>query len=259
MERSIQGSTLPSRPKKCGGVIVQRDGKVAIVGNFTSVDTVARNKVARIENETATSQLTVTGLQSIEWLRDGASPEGYHVTFESSTDGGITYTDLGDGVRFLGGWQLAGLSIPADALVRARAYVRGAYLNGSVGIVEDVIEAGPEDTWSWYYTTALNQYNLFASVGQYSFASAFYHYFHGQGNYYYYLAHGDTATALLTYYSGLANYYYNLYAQSGNSSAGSFYFYAYLAIAYHAYYNELGDFNLANYYYGVYMAAAFAS
>lgn len=78
----------------------------------------------------------------IEWLRDGTLPEAVYVQFQLSTDHGATYTDLGLGSRITGGWELAGLSLPAQGQVRALARTVSGYLNGSSGLVSAVTAFG---------------------------------------------------------------------------------------------------------------------
>lgn len=114
---------------------VDADGSVLIGGFFTSVDAVTRRSAARLLNDPATQTLTVPSRNRAEWLRGGASPETHEVVFELSTDGGATFTALGDGSRIAGGWERTGLSLPDSGIVRARARVRGGLGNGSGGWV----------------------------------------------------------------------------------------------------------------------------
>ncbi|PYI82478.1 MAG: hypothetical protein DME26_17505 [Verrucomicrobia bacterium] len=117
---------------------VQADGKIIIGGEFTMVGGLARNRIARLENDAATQSLAVPSVSRIEWLRGGSSPEAQDVTFELSTNGGTNWAALGTGTRIAGGWELAGLSLPTNGLVRARARVTGGQYNGSSGLVETV-------------------------------------------------------------------------------------------------------------------------
>jgi autotransporter-associated beta strand protein len=104
----------------------------------------SRNRIARLLNDPATQSLTIQGTSRIQWLRGGSSPEAQHVTFESSTDGGVNYTFLGNGTRITGGWELTGQSLPASGQIRARARTTGGYSNGSSGLVEAVAAFPPE-------------------------------------------------------------------------------------------------------------------
>jgi hypothetical protein len=96
----------------------------------------SRNRIARLVNDPATQSLSVPSAGRVQWLRGGASPEAHDVAFDLSTDGGTTWTALGNGTRITGGWERAGLNLPASGLVRARARVTGGQYNGSTGLVE---------------------------------------------------------------------------------------------------------------------------
>ena len=50
--------------------------------------------------------------------------------FDASTNG-TDWTSLGAATRISGGWQQTGLSLPADASIRARGFVTGGLNNGS--------------------------------------------------------------------------------------------------------------------------------
>jgi hypothetical protein len=74
----------------------------------------------------------------VQWLRGGASPETNQVTFEYSSDGEFDWTLLGSAVRITGGWELAGLTLPANGLIRAGARTTGGYGNGSSVLLETI-------------------------------------------------------------------------------------------------------------------------
>ena len=118
---------------------VQEDGRVLAGGAFTSVGGVARSGFARLINDPAAESLTIPSAQRVQWLRGGASPEAESVSFELSTDVGVTYGALGAGVRIPGGWERTGLSLPAGGEIRARA--RLANGDGS-GLVETLAAFG---------------------------------------------------------------------------------------------------------------------
>lgn len=112
------------------------DGRIFVGGTFTTMDGLSRARFARLVNDPATQSLSTPGLDRVEWLRGGSSPEAQHVAFELSTDSGASYLPLGLGVRIPGGWSLTGLSLPREGLVRARARTLGGYGSGSTGVVE---------------------------------------------------------------------------------------------------------------------------
>lgn len=119
------------------GLAIQSDGKILVGGGFTTMNgTVTRNRIARLLNDGATQSLTAPAANRIEWLRGGASPETLGVAFDLSTDGGVNWTALGDGVRISGGWELTGLTLPASGQVRGRARMSGGRNNGSSSLLE---------------------------------------------------------------------------------------------------------------------------
>ena len=121
---------------------VQADGNILLGGSFTAVGGVSRNHIVRLANGPATQSLTAASASRIAWLRGGSSPEAQMVTFDLSTDGGTNYGMLGAGTRISGGWELAGLSLPASGQIRARARTTGAQYNGSSGLVETLASYG---------------------------------------------------------------------------------------------------------------------
>ncbi|MBI5772750.1 MAG: immunoglobulin domain-containing protein [Verrucomicrobia bacterium] len=118
------------------GATLLVDGKVAIGGTFTNVGDLNWNRMARLFNEPASQSLNVASINRLVWSRSGSSPEAKFVTFDHSTDGGTNWTFLGHGSRISGGWELAGLNLPAGGLVRACARVVGGYRNSSSGLTE---------------------------------------------------------------------------------------------------------------------------
>ena len=88
--------------------------------------------------------LSAPDATQISWVRGGTSPEVSLVTFEQSSDSGMTWTPLGSGARVgtTSNWQLTGLSLPASGQIRARGRIVGSYQNGSSGLVESVSSFG---------------------------------------------------------------------------------------------------------------------
>lgn len=111
----------------------QQDGKVIIGGLFSTVGGASYPYVARLYNDTASNTLTVVSSTTVTWERSGASPETHRVTFDVSTDGGMSWTPLGNGTPYSGGWTLTGLTLSGDGILRARAYPHSA---SSEGILE---------------------------------------------------------------------------------------------------------------------------
>ncbi|SKA94905.1 delta-60 repeat domain-containing protein [Prosthecobacter debontii] len=121
------------------GSHLKADGRVIIGGEFTSVQSTARGRIAMLNNNLATESLTVTdALTRVEWLRGGSSPEASRVIFELSTDGGSTWSSLGNGTRITDGWELTGLSLTSGQ-IRARAFTPSGKLGSSAGLVESIV------------------------------------------------------------------------------------------------------------------------
>jgi uncharacterized delta-60 repeat protein len=124
-----------------GSLALQADGKILVGGNFTTVGKTTRNYIGRLSSDTATMQDLNAGSNGtmITWMRSGAGPEAWRVTYEVSTDG-VIYTPLGEGVRITGGWQLTGLELPfnQNLFIRARGYYVTGSTNSSSSIVESV-------------------------------------------------------------------------------------------------------------------------
>ncbi len=120
-------------------LMLQSDGKIIAGGNFTSIGGEAHQRLARLNNDAATQSLTVTNPNRVEWLRGGASPEAIAVTFEMTTDGGFSWTSLGEGTRIVGGWEKTGFTLPPNGLVRARARVPGGYRGNCFSVIEATV------------------------------------------------------------------------------------------------------------------------
>jgi hypothetical protein len=119
---------------------VQPDGKILVGGNFTTLGGQSRMRIGRLTNtEPATQSLSCDGT-TVTWLRGGTSPEVWHTTFELSTDG-VTWTNLGAGLRIPGGWQRDNISLPAGGAVRARGWVAVSY-EGASWFVESTLPLG---------------------------------------------------------------------------------------------------------------------
>ena len=144
-EGSVDTSFDPGANNYVYALAVQEDGKVVVGGVFSMLGggaTTPRSRIGRLTNGGAAAQrLRVTaGGSIISWMRSGAAPEVWRVTFESSNDG-VTYTSLGAAARVTGGWQLSGQSLPTnqDVYLRARGYYTTGLRNGSASIVESIV------------------------------------------------------------------------------------------------------------------------
>lgn len=148
----------PNANSSISSVAQQADGRILLGGSFSAVGGLARSRIARLDNAPATRSLSVAGPSRVEWLRGGSSPETLEVTFELSTNGGMTYAGLGFGTRISGGWEIAGLSLPSVGHIRARARTLGGLSDGSAGIMETITGFSfltPQESWrqTWFGTT----------------------------------------------------------------------------------------------------------
>ena len=119
-------------------VAVQADGRIQLGGTFTTVGGVERNLFAELYNDPATQILSVPHTARVEWARGGAVPEVSRVTFELSTDGGVSWSTLGAGKRISGGWEITGLNLPSSGRIRARGRTSEGGSNGSSSLIEQV-------------------------------------------------------------------------------------------------------------------------
>jgi uncharacterized delta-60 repeat protein len=131
-------------------IAVQASGKILLGGPFTGIGGQRRAFFARFSNETAALQNLGVTQNAIAWTLDGASPQFYRVTFESSNDG-VSYLPLGAGTASGNNWTLAGLSLPTgqNFYIRARGYHRSGYGTASESIMESIrnaFVAGPTPT-----------------------------------------------------------------------------------------------------------------
>ncbi len=108
-------------------VVFQEDGGIVLGGDFTSITgsagSASRDRIARLVNDAAVSELSVPDPSTVRWLRGGSAPEVSGVLVELSTDNGATYSTLGEASRITGGWELTGVTIPLVCKLRARAAV----------------------------------------------------------------------------------------------------------------------------------------
>jgi uncharacterized delta-60 repeat protein len=123
---TLDGSFNPGTDALSGvgvsAIAVQPDGKILVGGYFTVLGGQPCSKVGRLNNTGPATQALTSDGSTVIWLRGGSSPEVWRTTFEYTTDG-ITWTNLGAGLRIPGGWQLNGLSLGSNGVIRARGYV----------------------------------------------------------------------------------------------------------------------------------------
>lgn len=119
------------------GLALQADGRIFLIGSFTTVNGEPRHGLARLLNDPASASLTTSGNHHVRWTRSGSAPEISYATFELSINGGETWALIGAGTRATNGWELSGIELPANGLLRARGRTTGAESVGSAGLVEN--------------------------------------------------------------------------------------------------------------------------
>ncbi len=123
---------------------LQADGRILLGGDFAALQPngaiapTTRVKFARLMNGPALQTLTAPSSTQVLWTRTGTTPEVTQVTFEKSSDGGVTWTPLGAGTRVgvTTDWQITDISLPDFGLLRASGRAASGYQNGSSGMVE---------------------------------------------------------------------------------------------------------------------------
>ena len=136
---------------------IQADGRILAGGYFWILGGVSRRNIGRLDNtDLATSSFAVES-NTATWLRGGTGPEVWRTAF--AVWNGAGWTNLGAGTRIAGGWQLDGLSLPANATVRAQGFAVGGDDNCSSYIVEEgfgppVLSIAPVSRTNFLGTTA---------------------------------------------------------------------------------------------------------
>jgi RNA polymerase sigma factor (sigma-70 family) len=136
---TLDAAFKPEVENRLYSIALQEDGKILVGGNGPlRVGGQERSGAGRLNNTAPATQSLAYYGSTITWLRGGTSPEVWRVTFQGSTNGS-DWVDLGEGTRQAGGWQLAGLTLPPHAGIRARGCVTGGRNNGSAWFVESEI------------------------------------------------------------------------------------------------------------------------
>jgi uncharacterized delta-60 repeat protein len=140
---SADNSFDPGADAYVHSLSVQADGEILVGGKFTALAGQPRSLVGRLMNTGTVQQSFAVNAKgtAINWQRSGPGPEIQEVTFEQSHDG-TNYTFLGGCTYFSGGWQLAGISVPAvqTFYLRARGRAVGGIYCASSGLIEQVAQ-----------------------------------------------------------------------------------------------------------------------
>ncbi len=115
------------------------DGSLAISGPFGNLGPFQRNGIAVLQNDPATELVIAPDNTQIVWLRGGSAPEVHSVTFESSTDQGLTWSTPMLPARIPNGWRQTGLSQPSSGLIRCRGRAGSGTLRSSSVLIESIL------------------------------------------------------------------------------------------------------------------------
>jgi len=138
----LDNSFNPGANAFVGDLVIQENGAIVVAGSFDTIGGQDRSDIARLMNTDPASQnLTLIG-NTVQWSHGGTSPEFWRTSFESSTND-VDWESLGDGYPVVGGWQLAGLTLPDSASIRARGFVSGGASAGSVWFIEKTLPPRP--------------------------------------------------------------------------------------------------------------------
>ncbi|MBC8095858.1 MAG: hypothetical protein H7Y43_08595 [Akkermansiaceae bacterium] len=114
---------------------LQDTGKILVGGSFTNLAGEPRRFIGRLNNtEPVASQLGLLGSKLV-WRLGKASPEFTRVSVELSADG-TGWAGLGAATRTAEGWELRGISVPANHCIRAQGFLQGGQNNASGWYVE---------------------------------------------------------------------------------------------------------------------------
>jgi uncharacterized delta-60 repeat protein len=137
----IRGTSESSRVEALG-LHLSNDGTVMIGGDFERAANMPFPGFFRAKLEAPTESLTVSSPARIEWLRGGSLPDTTDISFalhQPLTNG---WLPLGRGTAIPGGWELTGLTLPADGAIRATARNRGGRTNSSHGFADTILSFG---------------------------------------------------------------------------------------------------------------------
>ena len=132
---TVDGSFDPGTDDLVYSLALQADGAILVGGFFWNLGGQPCQYLGRLINTAPATQSLAADTSTITWLRGGTSPEILCASFDYSTDG-LTWINAGLGTQVVGGWQLTGLTLPAEPTVRARGTVSGSLGSGSRWFVE---------------------------------------------------------------------------------------------------------------------------
>ncbi len=146
-------------------VMLEERGYVIIGGEFTKVSTQDHKGIARIFNFDSSQSFTMPTANSFLWARTTSVPAPAVVTYDLTTDGGVSWQRLGPGVWTASGWAITGLTLPPAGVVRVRGRVPCGWHNGSSGIIEDFFAFNDSILdWSFNPNVTVDRYPEYPST-----------------------------------------------------------------------------------------------
>lgn len=140
---SIDPAFNPGANADVYGVAVQPDGKPIVAGLFTFLGGQPRNFIGRFDATSSATQSLSYSNTTLTWKRSGSGPEVWRTSFELTTNG-VTWSQLGEGTRISGGWQLSAAFLPGGGMVRARGYTVSGGFNAASWFVENQMPIVPQ-------------------------------------------------------------------------------------------------------------------
>ena len=122
---TIDNTFSPTANDDVVSLALQPNGDLLVGGLFTELAGQPCTNIGLITNIGPVAQTLTFNASKITWLRGGNSPEVYRTTFEFSTNRGNSWTQLSEGTRINGGWELSSPNLPVTSTIRARGYVGG--------------------------------------------------------------------------------------------------------------------------------------
>lgn len=145
-------------------VALQADGGILLGGSFNSFQPngtlakIPRSCFARLHNDPATGALAIPTGNQVSWTLGGSSPDFSRVSFQLSSDAGMTWTSLGAGERVgvSTTWRINDLPLPSSGRIRALGVTSDA-VGSTGGLIESVADFGE--------LTDLPEIAVFAATG----------------------------------------------------------------------------------------------
>lgn len=109
--------------------VLQPDGKILLGGSFNMLGAKERRRLGRLNNTAPATQVLTYANSVVTWLRGGTSPEVWRTTLDYSADG-VTFTNIGSGIRVEGGWRFEVGELPEGGTLRARGFIAASDKSG---------------------------------------------------------------------------------------------------------------------------------